>query len=134
MTTTTTDLLSTVDLETLAWHVNGDVLVHGGSTVKISDPGAIIDSGWAVSLPDAECIVPLADFGPDAVKTYVREHAEQISAPGVHLGAWLDTKTSLVYLDLSAIVEDRLTAEIIGVQNEQLAIFNLATGETVRLS
>lgn len=49
----------------------------------------------------------------------------------VVFGGWLDAETGLYYLDCSVIAPSLLDALQLARDNEQLAVFNLATFETI---
>lgn len=52
---------------------------------------------------------------------------------GLNFGGWLDTATGRYYYDSVVIEHDEATAIAKGLKNEQIAIYNLADGEEIRL-
>lgn len=93
-------------------------------------------SGYAVSVPGAEESHDWATIGDlaDTVTRYVNAHAAELSRPGAHLGAWLETETNTLFLDVSVIVDTRDDAEELGWRNAQWAIYDLAAQETTYLA
>ena len=66
------------------------------------------------------------------VQEYRRRHAAILGAEDTHFGGWVeDGKT--VYLDVVKIIPDRDEAVRFGIDNNQKAIFNLATFEEIEL-
>lgn len=52
---------------------------------------------------------------------------------GLNFGGWLDTATGLYYYDSVVIEQDEQTAIAKGLENNQIAIYNLTDGEEIRL-
>ena len=108
-----------------------EILSTGGATVNLAT-GARPRDGWAVSLAGAEQTFPADSFGASELAAYAARHGADLRGADRHLGAWLDGGT--VYLDVSIIVADRAAAERLGRLNAQLAVYCLATGQTVPLA
>lgn len=53
---------------------------------------------------------------------------------GLNFGGWLDTATSRYYYDSVVIEHDEQTAIAKGLENEQIAIYNLTDGKEIRLT
>lgn len=52
---------------------------------------------------------------------------------GLNFGGWLDTATGRYYYDSVVIEHDEATAIAKGLENEQIAIYNLTDGKEIRL-
>lgn len=52
---------------------------------------------------------------------------------GYNFGGWLDTTTGRYYYDSVAIEQDEATAIAKGLENDQIAIYNLTDGKEIRL-
>jgi hypothetical protein len=101
----------------------------GGFTV---DPrtGADVTGGYAVSVHPAEGTV-LATVTPGDLITYVVSHADALALPGSVFGGWKDPADGRVYLDVSTLVTDRSEALTLARVNDQLAVFDFSTGQSV---
>lgn len=53
---------------------------------------------------------------------------------GLNFGGWLDTATGRYYYDSVVIEQDEQTAIAKGLENEQIAIYNLTDGKEIRLT
>lgn len=95
-----------------------------GFTVSLSDlstPAA----GYAVAAAETQ-----NSFGPSGLADVL------ILAPALgaqFVGGWLDEETGKFYFDATFVVDDLETAKELGRRNGQLAIFDLANGEEIRL-
>lgn len=85
-----------------------------------------VKSGYAVAVADTQNSFGLA--GLANVVKYVSEHPE-INA----FGGWYNSENNMYYFDATIIVDDLETAKDIGRLNNQLAIFDLANLEEIRL-
>lgn len=102
----------------------------GGVTIH-ARTGSEPTSGYAVSLPGYERTVPLAEFTASHLVKYVGDSWQGLSKGSAHLGAWIDGDT--VYLDVSIVVPLQDDAIQLGREYGQLAVFNLATFDELRL-
>lgn len=88
--------------------------------------------GVAVAVrKDTERVFDEADFaknGPKIVSGYMKQNAELLAQPRMHLGAWKDK--GKVYLDVSKVTSSIKEAADIGRSNDQIGIFDLATFTT----
>lgn len=85
-----------------------------------------VKSGYAVAVADTQNSFGLA--GLANVVKYVSEHPK-INA----FGGWYNSENNMYYFDATIIVDDLETAKDIGRLNNQLAIFDLANLEEIRL-
>lgn len=85
-----------------------------------------VTNGYAVAVADTQ-----NSFGfeglIDVVK-YVSDHPE-INA----FGGWYNSENNMYYFDATVIVNDLATAKELGRINQQIAIFDLANLEEIRL-
>jgi hypothetical protein len=78
-------------------------------------------AGFAVAPSKAtERRIALAGFSAEHVSEYVREFRRLLELPGMCLGARV--KEGIVYLDVSLVVEDAVTAAAIAADADQFAI------------
>jgi hypothetical protein len=104
--------------------------------------GATRDSGYAVALEGHSLIMAAEVFfsinpatglfnGQEAMRTYIREHKEELSEPGMHIGGWYDTESQNIFLDLSQVFDNEAEAIQAGRDRDQIAIFDLNKGEEI---
>jgi hypothetical protein len=85
-----------------------------------------------VALPGLEHKCPNTgdvDTMAACLESYIARRARYLE--GRYVGAWLDG--GWLYLDTVEVLEDRASAVLAGIAAEQLAIFDLAAGEEIRL-
>lgn len=85
-----------------------------------------VTTGYAVAISATQNSFGLE--GLANVVKYVSEHPE-INA----FGGWYNSENNKFYFDATLIVDDLETAKDLGRINEQIAIFNLANLEEIRL-
>lgn len=85
-----------------------------------------VKSGYAVAVADTQNSFGFA--GLANVVKYVSEHPE-INA----FGGWYNSENNQFYFDATVIVDDLETAKDLGRYNKQIAIFDLANLEEIRL-
>lgn len=85
-----------------------------------------VTTGYAVALAETQ-----NSFGADGLARVI-EFVN--NTPGVNaFGGWLDSASGLFYWDATIIVNDRATAEELARKNGQLAFFDLANLEEIRV-
>jgi hypothetical protein len=84
--------------------------------------------GWAVSLAGNETIYEELPSYDDLTLDVLGKLHAQHDHP-LYLGGWYDN--GHYYLDISRIIDDYSEAMAIASENNQLAIYNLETGESV---
>lgn len=71
---------------------------------------------------------------PDALlRGFIKERADLLSQPEHHLGTWWDDETNANYIDISKAYPNLKEAIEVAQADGEHAIYNLKTGETVRL-
>lgn len=85
-----------------------------------------VKKGYAVAVVDTQN--SFGFMGLANVVKYVSEHPE-INA----FGGWYNSKNNMFYFDATVIVNDLETAKELGRINKQIAIFDLANLEEIRL-
>lgn len=95
-----------------------------GFTASINDLSVPV-SGYAVAAAETQ-----NSFGPSGLADVL------ILAPALgaqFVGGWLDEETGKFYFDATFVVDDLEEAKELGRRNGQIAIFDLANGEEIRL-
>jgi hypothetical protein len=126
------------DTHLLALDIHDLLSKQGGCTLNL-DTGEQPTTGYAVSFPAAEEVFDHAPTVGD-IRRWLRTTCEPAAAIAngrgwtVHAGAWKDQKTGRTYLDATVVIEDRQDAIDAGREWKQLAVFDLAKREEIRLS
>jgi hypothetical protein len=110
------------------WHRIHD---YGGWTID-PDSGDVPSTGYAVSLPGFENIWPTDALRPADIVRHlrgVRAARELLGSDRIYAGAWKDG--ALIYLDASIIVPTYAGAYDLANRWNQIAFYDLASGESV---
>ena len=115
--------------------IHQKTLENGGETYNFSLGGSLGGQKYyAVAMyPQCEKVVDKDDFTLQTIREYVHDNAELLKDRRNSLGTWLDTETNKVYIDISRTIQDYSRAVELGIEYNQLAIFNLETFEEIRL-
>jgi ribosomal protein S18 acetylase RimI-like enzyme len=104
----------------------------GGYTVNAHR--SVPKQGWMVSLPGHEQqYASVPDVTPTGVQRYIDQHEKVLKQNDHYIGGWVDKTSGKTYLDTSKRINDRDAAIAEGRRNKQLAIYNIGSGEEVRL-
>lgn len=112
-------------LEDIAARAHQMILSNGGVTIGLQ--GHEPKEGYAFSpYPELERVLPAHGLTPAHVHQYLVDNQTALSQPGNHLGAWHDTQSGNVFLDISHV--GPATPETIAEAKKanQLAVFDLA--------
>ncbi len=107
-----------------------DELANGGFTLSID--GDTPASGFAVAVyPQAERVIvnPTAE---DILHYIIDWTAVLYNDTRAHLGGWVSD--GQVYLDISAVIDDRDEALSLARENNQKAVWDLANSEEIAVS
>lgn len=108
------------------------IVNNGGCSIALN--GELPRLRYMVSLLGYESI--LDDSLPISaqVLAYIEKNKATLARlPEAFIGAWLDSKTGKVYLDLSVNLPSKAKAQALALQNKQVAYFDLNLGEAIRL-
>ena len=103
---------------------------EGGITFSFVDQSEP-KSGFAVGVEGHEKTVPLDIFTYRSIRGYILDKSVELFEEGYCLGIWIDG--NLVYLDLSLVFEDQVEASLVARAHKQLAYYDLAKKEEVRV-
>lgn len=121
--------MTTLDIDRAVTEALHSTLANGGATVSIVTGVPTPTSGYAVSLPGHERVGRITDTHRNSIRLYVATRKTLLSRPGRYLGTWIDE--GRLYLDVTEIYPERAVAEHYGAEREQLAIYDLAAGESL---
>jgi len=123
-----------ISFDVLAQNVHNDLDAFGGSTQSAIVGVPTVTTGYGVSLPGHEVRHPLR-VGWLGIREDIARYAEskraELAVPGRYLGAWLDD--GILYLDVTEVHAERATAERLGYDRNQLAIWDFARSEEIRM-
>jgi hypothetical protein len=141
-------------------HANHNQLTHGGGTglaessvdisnrkaddlasrVKTPDGGFTVDprtgkdikEGYAVAIyPDRSREIPATAVNRKVIQDYAKSNQDLLSQQGNMMGGWHDPDSGNVWLDVSRVTSDRMEAIDLAKQHNQIAMFDLGTGNSV---
>lgn len=105
----------------------------GDSTTGIADGP---ESGYVVSCdPDLTRVVTKAQTSGVLAATialYLLDKGDALAAPGKYAGAWLDTETGKIHLDVVTVVDDRDKALELARTHDEIAVWHLDTATEIR--
>lgn len=103
---------------------------NGGCTYSLFG-GYSPESGFVVSILSDQTTCKVNEFSPYLLGKFIKEHADKLSQSYNYLGSWIEN--GKVYLDVCEVSKDKAAALKIAAQNNQIAIFDLSTKETIYL-
>jgi len=106
------------------------IKTNGGGSFNITTGELNPKSGYFVSLKGFEKEGTLSNTY-DAAYMYALQNVEELQKEGRFMGAWLEDNK--VIFDVSIQIGSEKEAIRIGIENEQRAIYNANTGETIYL-
>ena len=103
----------------------------GGASVNLAS-GSTPAGGYMVSRAGSE-VVFRGGLSRERLEQFAQAYKDELDNSDTYLGVWADDETGLVYLDISDNLDNLDTAWGVGVEREQLAIYAVSTGETIRI-
>lgn len=105
------------------------ILNNGGCTLTPSLE-LYNGSGFVVSRPGYE----FTTSNIDEVIKKVEEYKTTADSLKAYIGVWLNTEDGLYYVDINNIYTDKKEAVFYGFKYQQLAIFDIANCEEIRMN
>lgn len=105
------------------------VNLNGGATYNLVTGETNPDHGYGVAVNGYELRVPFIDN--DTLAAYALEHAAILTNEDLFLGIWKDGNEYVI--DVTQGIEDKETALITGILRGQLAIWDSANKDEIRL-
>lgn len=103
------------------------IKANGGITIDVWTAGQPGTGIVVAPFKETETKIPLNEFKPDDVRVFLRKFRPLLEVSGMHLGGWISDDT--VYLDVSIVTDDEVTATALAEDGNQLAVYNIGTGE-----
>lgn len=107
------------------------VATTGGASVNLAS-GSLPANGYMVSRAGSEVVID-GGLTREHIAQFAEAYHEELDNSDTYLGVWEDDETGLVYLDISDNLDNMDMAVALGVEREQLAIYAVENGETIRL-
>ncbi len=112
------------------WARDVEKAVKGGGFTFHDAVGDAPSSGYMVSVAKStEQKVPVSELDSRRVADYMAIHQQELKDPSNFLGAWVNR--GMVYLDVSRHVDDRDEALRLAKEHQQLAIYDLGSGQEI---
>jgi len=105
------------------------VNLNGGATYNLVTGELNPDHGYGVAVNGYEERVPFIDH--DTLANYVLQHATILTNDSLFLGIWKDGNEYV--LDVTQTIEDREEAIRVGIERGQLAVWDSANKDEIRL-
>ena len=106
------------------------VAITGGASINLAS-GSMPAAGYMVSRAGSEVVLDGISRGD--LERFAEAYEEELDNSDTYLGVWEDGETGLVYLDISDNLDNMDMAVALGVEREQLAIYAVESGETIRV-
>ena len=103
----------------------------GGASINLAS-GSTPAGGYMVSRAGSEVVVD-GGLSRDDLAQFAQAYHEELDNSDTYLGVWADEDTGLVYLDISDNLDNMDMAVALGVEREQLAVYAVESGETIRI-
>jgi hypothetical protein len=105
----------------------------GGATFNLTKGNLAGTPHYAVSVyPERELIMK-GEPTTKAIEQYMAKNADLLSDPANSFGIWRDVESGKTYLDVVVTTPDKAAAMKLGLDNGQLAIFDLGKMQEIRI-
>jgi hypothetical protein len=104
---------------------------NGGASYNLTTGELNPNKGYFVSVAGSETKIPFSQFSEDHIKDFVNANAIALSDANCFVGSWIEHNT--VYLDISEQLFDKRIALTLGLQRNQLAIYDAVLGKVIDL-
>ena len=104
------------------------LIANGGATLTSKLNVSRIKTGYMVSLPNTEQIIPLEKLTQKALDYLIVQY-KYIAEKGQYIGLWIDNNK--MYADISINIKDRAKAIETGNDYKQLAIFDIVALDSI---
>jgi SPP1 gp7 family putative phage head morphogenesis protein len=109
-------------------------IATGGFTYQPHEHANAPPVGYAMSMDVAnEQVIPLAEATAEKIAAYIEARAALFNDKDTYVGAWIDTASGKLVLDVSKVVRDRNEALHLARTYKQEAIYDLEKGESIKV-
>lgn len=114
----------------IAAHLHKLILTENGFSYSPISGDINPRNGYMVATPHSEKIIPFIDFTSEDIQNFEKENSIGLND---YIGAWYNDEDQCVYMDISILIEDKEKAILLGIENNQIAIFDNAKKEVITL-
>lgn len=107
------------------------VAITGGASINLAS-GSTPAGGYMVSRAGSEVVLE-GGLSHGHLEQFAEAYRDELDNSDTYLGVWEDDDTGLVYLDISDNLDNMDMAVALGVEREQLAVYAVERGETIRI-
>ena len=104
---------------------------NGGASYNITTGEINPNKGYFVALPRNETKIPFSQFGESDIADFVNANAIELADEFRFVGSWIDNNT--VYLDVVDQLFDKRIALTLGLERNQLAIYDAFEDKIISL-
>jgi hypothetical protein len=108
-----------------------ELVNNNGASYNITTGILNPNSGYFVSLPNREQQINRNNFKESVLFDFIYNNIDLLSNENNFVGGWIEN--DIVYLDVSEQIADKRTALNLGVQRNQLAIYDANNGNVISL-
>jgi hypothetical protein len=108
-----------------------ELVNNNGASYNITTGILNPNSGFFVSLPNREQQINRNNFNTSILADFINNNIDLLSNENNFVGGWIEN--GIVYLDVSEQIADKRTALNLGVQRNQLAIYDANNGKVINL-
>lgn len=108
------------------------VLKDGGITLTSRLVQVKKQRGFFVSIESGNFVIPFLKFTPDSLQNAINELNPYL-LKGRFIGVWLDKTNQKIYIDISEWIQDRKEAIQRGIDEGQIAIWDIEKGQEIYL-
>lgn len=108
-----------------------ELVNNNGASYNITTGILNPNSGYFVSLPNRELQINRNNFNDEVLREFLTKNAGLLCRENNFVGGWIEN--DIVYLDVSEQIADKRTALNLGVQRNQLAIYDANNGKVINL-
>ena len=108
-----------------------ELVSNNGASYNITTGILNPQNGYFVSLPNRELQINRNELSTLVVSRFISANIDLLSNENNFVGGWIEN--GIVYLDVSEQIADKRTALNLGVQHNQLAIYDANNGKVISL-
>jgi len=108
-----------------------ELVNNNGASYSIVNGILNPNNGYFVSLPNRELQINRNAFSTSVLADFINNNIDLLSNENNFVGGWIEN--DVVYLDVSEQITDKRTALNLGVQRNQLAIYDANNDKVINL-
>src|SRR5699024_6849746 len=113
--------------------VYSETVVNFGCSYSLNSGELNPTNGYFVGGFVESMVVSLKDFSQSHLQNFILCNSAFLSQENVYLGTWIDTKTDLVHIDASMLIDNLVNALDTAVLYDEIAIYDNENGKSIYL-